>query len=175
MAASGWPLVLPRLTAVSSLVYRGALWRDTLVAWSSDPLLGIGPGFMPYARQAAAADFSFPVRQPHSHNLPLGLLGDAGLVGLAAGLLVVVTLAVHAGPWRSRTPAGRTAAVVLVGLGIGGLFEDLTFLPGFNLLAIALAAVALLDAGAVTWAPLGLRLLTGGWRCSSDPARSRRS
>ena len=41
---------------------------------------------MPYARQAAAADFSFPVRQPHSHNLPLGVLGDAGIVGLAAGL-----------------------------------------------------------------------------------------
>ena len=153
----GLALVLPRLTAVSSLLYRGALWRDTLVAWSSDPLLGIGPGFMPYARQAAAADFSFPVRQPHSHNLPLGLLGDAGIVGLAAGLLVVVTLAVRAGPWRSRTPVGRTAAVVLVGLGIGGLFEDLTFLPGFNLLAIALVAVALLDAGAVTWAPTAAR------------------
>lgn len=152
----GLALMLPRLTAVSSLLYRGALWRDTLVAWSSDPLLGIGPGFMPYARQAAAADFSFPVRQPHSHNLPLGLLGDAGIVGLVAGLLVVVTLAVRAGPWRSRTPVGRTAAVVVVGLGIGGLFEDLTFLPGFNLLAIALVAVALLDAGAVTWAPIPL-------------------
>ena len=79
----GLALVLPRLTAVSSLLYRGALWRDTLVAWSSDPLLGIGPGFMPFARQAAAPDFSFPVRQPHSHNLPLGVLGDAGIVGLA--------------------------------------------------------------------------------------------
>ncbi len=152
----GLALVLPRLTAVSSLLYRGALWRDTLVAWSSDPLLGIGPGFMPFARQAAAPDFSFPVRQPHSHNLPLGVLGDAGIVGLVAGLLVVVTLAVRAGPWRSRTPVGRTAAVVMVGLGIGGLFEDLTFLPGFNLLAIAVVAVALLDAGAVTWAPLRL-------------------
>jgi tetratricopeptide (TPR) repeat protein/O-antigen ligase len=152
----GLALALPRLTAVSSLLYRGALWRDTLAAWGSDPILGIGPGFMPYARQAAAADFSFPVRQPHSHNLPLGLLGDAGIVGLAAGLVVVVALAVRAGPWRSRTPVGRTASVVLAGLGVGGLFEDLTFLPGFNLLAIALVAVALLDAGAVTWEPMRL-------------------
>lgn len=152
----GIALVLPRLTAVSSLLYRGALWRDTLVAWSSDPVLGIGPGFMPYARQAAAADFTFPVRQPHSHNLPLGVLGDAGVLGVAAGLIVVGTLALRAGPWRSRTPVGRTAAVVVVGLGVGGLFEDLTFLPGFNLLAIILVAVALLDAGAVTWAPMRL-------------------
>ena len=149
-------LVVPRLTAVTSLVYRGALWRDTLAAWSSDPLLGIGPGFMPYARQAAAADFSFPVRQPHSHNLPLGVLGDAGIVGLAAGLIVVGTAVLFAGPWRSRTPLGRMASVVLVGLGIGGLFEDLTFLPGFNLLAITLVAVALLEARTVTWAPIRL-------------------
>src|SRR5690606_33904533 len=45
-------LVVPRLTAVTSLIYRVALWRDTLAAWQTDPLLGIGPGFMPYARQA---------------------------------------------------------------------------------------------------------------------------
>ncbi len=153
-------LVLPRLTAVTSLLYRAALWRDTLTAWSSDPLTGIGPGFMPYARQAAAADLSFPVRQPHSHNLLLGVLGDAGVIGLAAGLLVIGSLAILAGPWRSRTGRGRAAAVVLVGIGIGGLFEDLTFLPGFNLLVILLIAVALEDAGAVSWRKAGL----DGWR-----------
>ena len=144
-------LVVPRLTAVTSLIYRVALWRDTLAAWQSDPLLGIGPGFMPYARQAAAADFTFPVRQPHSHNLPLGVLGDAGLVGLAAAVVLVAMAAWVAGPWRSRTTTGRTAAIVLLGLGAGGLFEDLTFLPNFNLLAIALLAVALTDAGVVRW------------------------
>jgi len=149
--ALGMLLVLPRLTAVTSLLYRGALWRDTLHAWSADPLLGVGPGIMPYARQAAAPDFSFPVRQPHSHNLPLGVLGDAGLIGLVAALVLVGTLLFVAGPWRSRTAKGRTASIVLIGLGVGGLFEDLTFLPGFNLLAIALIAVALEDAGAVRW------------------------
>jgi tetratricopeptide (TPR) repeat protein len=143
--------VVPRLTAVTSLFYRFALWRDTLAAWGNDPLLGIGPGFMPYARLAAAEDFSFPVRQPHSHNLPLGVLGDAGLVGLAAAIVLVATLFVVAGPWRSRTPAGRTAGLVLIGLGVGGLFDDLSFVPGFNLLAITLVAVALLDAEAVSW------------------------
>ncbi len=154
LVLAGFALVLPRLTAVTSLLYRGALWRDTLVAWSSDPLLGVGPGFMPYARQAAAPDFSFPVRQPHSHNLLLGVLGDAGLLGVLAGLVLIATLLVVAGPWRSRTAVGRTASVVLIGLGVGGLFEDLTFLPAFNLLVILLVAVALLDAGAVVWRPM---------------------
>jgi tetratricopeptide (TPR) repeat protein len=144
-------VIAPRLTAITSIVYRADLWRDTLRAWSTDPVFGIGPGSMPFAREAFAADFSFPVRQPHSHNLALGVLGDAGVVGLAAGTVAIVALLRAAGPWRSRTPVGRMAAITLLGLGVAALFEDLTFLPNFNLLAITLIAVALLDAGAVRW------------------------
>jgi O-antigen ligase len=155
----------PRLTEASSLVYRGFLWRDTLAAWSADALLGIGPGSMPFARQAAAPALSFPVRQPHSHNVPLGILGDAGLVGLAVALgLVVVFLAV-AGPWRQRSLPGRAASAALIGLGAGLLFEDLTFLPNFNLLVILLLGMALSGADAVAWRPVRIRLraaLAGG-------------
>ena len=150
-------LIAPRLTAVTSLIYRAGLWADTLAAWSTDPLLGIGPGVMPYARQAAAPDFSFPVGQPHSHNLPLGVLGDAGLVGLAAAVVLVVAIAWYAGPWRSRTGTGRAASFLLLGLAVGGLFEDLTFVPAYNLLAIVLLAVALTDAGVVEWRPIQRR------------------
>jgi len=142
----------PRVTATASFVTRFNLWADTLNAWRTAPLFGIGPGFMPFARQAAAEDFSFPVRQPHSHNLPLGVLGDAGIVGLAAAVVLVAAVARYAGPWRARTRLGREAGYLLVGLGVAGLFEDLTFLPNFNLLAILLVAVALTDAGAVSWA-----------------------
>ncbi len=152
-------LAAPRLTAVTSLLYRAGLWRDTLAAWSTDPILGIGPGFMPYARQAAAPDFSFPVSQPHSHNLPLGVLGDGGLVGLAAALVLVAAIAWFAGPWRAGTRTGRTAGYLLLGLLVGGLFEDLTFVPAFNLLAITLLAVALTDTGVVEWRPLRRRIL----------------
>ncbi len=150
-------LVVPRLTEVSSLVYRGFLWRDTLAAWSSDPLLGIGPGSMPFARQAFAPPLSFPVSQPHSHNVLLGILGDAGLLGLAAALLLAAAFLAVAGPWRQRTPAGRAASATLVGLAAGMLFEDLTFIPGFNLLVVLLLALALRDAGAVTWHRVQLR------------------
>jgi hypothetical protein len=68
--------------------------------------------------------------------------------------VAVVALALVAGPWRSRTPVGRAASLTLLGLGIGGLFEDLTFLPNFNLLAVLLVAIALTDAGAVGWVRL---------------------
>ena len=143
--------IAPRLTDLRSLMYRGYLWRDTLAAWSGDPVFGIGPGSMPLARQAAAPPLSFPVRQPHSHDVPLGILGDAGLVGLAAALALFITFVVVAGPWRTRSLTGRAAFAVLMGFAAGMLFEDLTFLPSFNLLVIVLAAMALLDAGAVRW------------------------
>ena len=143
--------IAPRLTDARSLVYRGYLWRDTLAAWSPDPVFGIGPGSMPLARQAAAPALSFPVRQPHSHDVPLGILGDAGIVGLAAAIALFVTFVVVAGPWRNRSLTGRAAFAVLMGFAAGMLFEDLTFLPAFNLLVIVLTALALLEAGAVRW------------------------
>jgi Tfp pilus assembly protein PilF/O-antigen ligase len=144
----------PRLTEATSLIYRGYLWRDTFAAWSADPLLGIGPGAMPYARQAAAPPYSFPVQQPHSHDVPLGILGDAGLLGLAAALVLFSAFVAVAGPLRQRRLPGRAAVAVLAGFSVGSLFEDLTFTPGFNLLVMILAAMALTDAGAVAWRPV---------------------
>jgi O-antigen ligase len=146
--------VAPRLTDLRSLAYRGFLWRDTIAAWSQDPLFGIGPGSMPFARQAAAPALSFPARQPHSHDIAVGIMGDAGLVGLAAAALLFVTFVALAGPWRTKTLPGRAAFSVLMGFAVGMLFEDLTFIPGFNLLVLLLAALALTDAGAIRWQPL---------------------
>ena len=148
--------VAPRFTAITSLVYRERLWTDTLSAWSVSPVTGIGPGTMPYARQAAAAPGLGPIRQPHSHDLALGVLGDAGLLGLAAGISIVVVFFWFAGPHRSRTARGRTAASVLAGFLVAGFVEDLTFLPSFDLIVLMLAAIALIDAGAVTWTHLHL-------------------
>lgn len=157
VAASAF--VAPRLTDLRSLVYRGFLWRDTLSAWSQDPVFGIGPGSMPYARQAAAPPLSFPAHQPHSHDIPLGILGDAGLVGLGAALVLFATFVLVAGPWRTTTLPGRAAFAVLMGFAAGLLFEDLTFLPNFNLLVLLLVAIALADAGAVRWQRLQLARL----------------
>ncbi|HLA65679.1 MAG TPA: O-antigen ligase family protein [Candidatus Saccharimonadales bacterium] len=156
VAAAGLLVVGRRLLEASSLVYRSDLWRDTLTAWSVNPLLGIGPGSMPYAREAAAPPLSIPVAQPHSHNVLLGILGDAGILGLLAALAVMVVFVWVAGPWRLRTFAGRAAFAILAGFSVGMLFEDLTFLPNFNLLILLLVATCLTDAGAVTWRPIRL-------------------
>jgi O-antigen ligase len=156
VAAAGLAVVGGRLLEAGSLVYRSDLWRDTLTAWSVDPLLGIGPGSMPYAREAAAPPLSIPVAQPHSHMVLLGILGDAGILGLLAGLLLLVVFVAVAGPWRLRTLPARAAFAILAGFSVGMLFEDLTFLPNFNLLIMLLVATCLTDAGAVSWRPIRL-------------------
>jgi len=148
--------VAPRFTAITSLLYRERLWLDTIKAWSSSPITGLGPGTMPYARQAAAQPGLGPIRQPHSHDLVLGVLGDAGVIGLVAAIAIVVLFFWIAGPHRSRTTRGRAAASVLAGFGVAGAVEDLTFLPAFVLIVLLLAAVALTDAGVVSWAPVRL-------------------
>jgi Tfp pilus assembly protein PilF len=149
--------VARRLTDATSLIYRGTLWRDTIAAWSGDPLLGIGPGSMPYARLAAAPALSFPIQQPHSHDVPLGILGDAGLLGLGAAVVLVAVFVMVAAPWRARALPARAAFAVLAGCGVSMLFEDLTFEPGFNLLIILLASMVLTDAGAVAWRSVRIR------------------
>ena len=152
--------VAPRLTDIGSLIYRGHLWRDTLAA-VDDPIFGIGPGSMPWARQAAAPPLSFPAAQPHSHDVLLGIFGDAGALGVAAALVVFGTFVRVAGPWCTSTLAGRAAFAVLMGFAAGMFFEDLTFLPNFNLLVLLLVAIALADAGAVRWVPARM---PPGWR-----------
>lgn len=145
----GLAFVAPRLTETGSLLYRSRLWDATLHVWSADPLLGIGPGGMPYARQAIA-----PLVQPHSHDVPLGILGDAGLVGLVLALILFARFVAVARPRRGHPLPGRAAFAALMGLAAGFLTDDLTFLPNINLLVVLLVAVALRDAGAVAWRPV---------------------
>ena len=152
LGAVGVAFVAPRLATTSSLIYRSQLWQATLSVWSRDPLLGIGPGAMPFARQTVA-----PLLQPHSHDVPLGILGDAGLLGLAAALLLFARFLWVSRPRRGHSLPGRVAFAAVVGIAIGFLTEDLTFLPNFNLLLVLMVAVALRDAGAVTWHPIRFR------------------
>jgi O-antigen ligase len=152
----GLAFVGQRLTETGSLLYRGRLWDATLQVWSADPLLGIGPGGMPYARQAIA-----PLIQPHSHDVPLGILGDAGLAGLVLALILFARFVWVARPRRGHALPGRAAFAVLMGVAAGFLTDDLTFLPNINFLLVLLVAVALRDAGAVSWRPVPRRLR--GW------------
>lgn len=150
--AAGVAFVAPRLTSTSSLAYRAQLWQATITVWRSNAVFGIGPGAMPYARQTIA-----PLLQPHSHDIPLGILGDAGLLGLAAAALLFARFAWVARPTRGGPLPGRAAYAALIGIAVGFLTEDLTFLPNFNLLLLLLVAIALVDADAVAWRPVRLR------------------
>jgi tetratricopeptide (TPR) repeat protein len=56
-----------------------------------------------------------------------------------------------------------------MGMAVGFLTDDLTFLPNVNLLLVLLVALALRDAGAVTWRPLRVRR-RGWWIMAASAA-----
>lgn len=140
------PYLLSRLGAGggNALEQASALERTLLIgysleAWRARPLTGVGAGaFVQWAARETGAGLPFePV-----HNIPLLILAETGLVGLAAALAL-------AGAWAGRVWGRRGAAsaaeaawaAALAGAGVIGLFDHTwwTQAPARTLLVIALA------------------------------------
>ena len=123
-------------------------WRDALEVAADRPLGGSGAGTFAIARRRYREDAT-PVSEPHS--VPLQVLSDTGVVGLAlaafaalAAAFAVVASTRRAGA-RER-PAAQALALVLAAFGIHALVDyDLDFLALTAPTGVALGA--LLSAG----------------------------
>ncbi|MFN7987402.1 MAG: O-antigen ligase family protein [Thermoanaerobaculia bacterium] len=105
-----------------SLSLRGKIWRQAAVCVSYRPILGLGPGvFTRYVTPGLMGREGF-----NTHSLPLNLLVDLGLPGLALGLLVLASL--RPSLWLAR-PAGGALAALLAGQLVDCfLYEPVTLL-----------------------------------------------
>ena len=153
------PLVAPRLLLGDE--GRLELWS---AAWSmivSSPIVGVGPGAWPDLRASTPiSDDIFAVLYT-SHNSVLQTLTDAGLVGLLAGLWLVVAIARLA--WRALAPARDAdvrpmvivAAGSLVACGVHSVVDTQFHIPAIVLLVFHLVARIELAAGvpAPSWSP----------------------
>ncbi len=93
-------LVAAGLLAASSgrLTLEGSAYRESFAAASlrmfeSSPLVGIGPGVWQVLRASYAATWETDIYVPHAHNVYLQTLAEFGLVGIAAGIVVVTSVA----------------------------------------------------------------------------------
>ena len=111
---------------------------------------------MPYARQTVT-----PLLQPPLHNVALGILGDAGIVGLLAALILLPSSCGLRGRKPGRPLPGRAAYAAIVGIAIAFMTEDLTFAELQPAAAPAGGEIALLDARVVSWRPIEHRLHHG--------------
>ena len=86
------PAIARRLFAPAADV-REAFFNSALRMFQDDPLTGQGPGMWVVER----ARYTLPTEQdwyiPHAHNLYLQTVAELGIVGVVAGVIVVVSLA----------------------------------------------------------------------------------
>lgn len=92
---------------------RISIWQHSMEAWKASPVFGLGPG--------AYSGMERPFQNTESHNLPLQLLTNAGLIGLLSAIGFFLWLVWRL--WRSPDAAPWIAAIAgLVGQGMGQYF-----------------------------------------------------
>jgi tetratricopeptide (TPR) repeat protein len=127
--------LLDRLSSLSSLAWRGAMWGPLTEAWLSHPLAGLGPGSFPWVLQLTDYFNTSSYAPRHPDSVLFQLLAEGGLLGLAALSVVVASLvpAILGG----RSLAARWALIGFAVAGFGSNPTDFAFL-----LAVAIAWAA---------------------------------
>lgn len=132
VAATALTLTLPsvrgRITETftdEKEVTRPNLWRSSLAGIADRPLLGWGPGNFDVMLAKHELPGAYYESRAHSHNDFLMHAVNAGLLGLAAALaLLVVTTRASLLAWRGGGGWVPLAAVVTqVGISVAGLFQ----------------------------------------------------
>jgi O-antigen ligase len=134
-----------------AVIERVAHWVAALRMWEQAPWLGVGPGNYAAAYAAVALPrWSDPLG--HAHNIYLNVLGETGMLGLVAFLLLWASLIgwlfrqisrAEAKSWSRALSVGVLA--VLTHLAIHSFFDNL-FVQGMYLqIAFWLAAVATIN------------------------------
>ena len=107
----------PVTPANFAVVERMAHWQAAWRMWQAHPLLGIGPGSFNLAYPAFFVG-RWSVSQGHAHNYYLHILAEAGPVGLAFYMLLIVAFFVQALRLRWHARGTVWEAVALGGCGI---------------------------------------------------------
>lgn len=130
--------VADRLLNFNTLGARSAMWTSLTEAWFGQPLAGYGPGSFPWILQRTDYFDTSSWAPRHPDSVLFQLLPEAGLLGIAAAicLLVFVLPAVL----RARSSAARWSICAFLVAGVGANPTDFAFLIA---VAVAWAAYAL--------------------------------
>lgn len=127
-----------RVLNLASLDVRLAMWGPLIDLWVSHPVAGIGPGAFPWALQLTRYFDTLSWAPRHPDNAIIQVLPEAGLLGLAALMLVAVS--VLAAVFRGRSGAARWVAVAFAVACLGTNPTDFAFLVAMGLAWVAYAA-----------------------------------
>lgn len=113
---------------------RGNIWRGYIDIFLDKPLFGIGLGYHPIAFLKYTDIFPPAFWPLHAHNVPITILAETGLVGVALiGALVIFGVIKMIQAIRSQTGDDRHLSIgLLAGLGaiaVQAIFEDFLVWP----------------------------------------------
>lgn len=151
------PLIAKR-AADGGEAHRLAFIRIALELFVQSPVVGTGPGSWVIQRPGLTLPTEPDQYIPHAHNLYAQTLGELGLVGALAGIvLVMLVLRLLIGATRSTdTSRRRLGWAVLIGLVYFTAHQLLDFYANFpSVLFAAALPVALVDAAALRVAAPG--------------------
>jgi tetratricopeptide (TPR) repeat protein len=147
-------VLLDRVLTSASVVTRLAMWGPLVEAWVSKPLTGFGPGSFPWILQQTPYFETNSLAPRHPDNAIVQLLGEGGVVGLAAmGIVIGVGVVAVV---RTRSIAARFPLICFGVACVNANPSDFMFLVA---VAIGWAAYALPRAAATEPAPRASRLL----------------
>lgn len=120
---------------LQSLSLREMLWQRGLTVWSARPFRGIGLGVF---STHVAPELPGYVRHPNMHSLPLNILVESGIVGLALAFAWMRT--VLKGPGLDDGDA--TAVVPLMVALVAQIFDNFMYDPTFTAIFLCLCAAS---------------------------------
>jgi O-antigen ligase len=140
----------------SSTLYRKAIWKDALRAWTASPLFGQGMGafadVIPRFKTSAGL-----FRVEHPENEPIEVAVEGGLIALGAAataLVVAFARSVRAiRGHRDRVLRGIVTGALagVVALTVHGLVDFNLRVPSNALMFVALMVMAVEPLGTITW------------------------
>jgi tetratricopeptide (TPR) repeat protein len=138
VAVTGWGgALLDRALTFSTLNTRSAMWQHLTDLWLRDPVAGVGPGSFPWTLQMTGFFDTNTWAPRHPDSLPFQLLPEAGLLGVAAVVLIAGVLL------RSIVAASCTPATfAIVAFAVGGIGANPTDFGFLNVVAITWVALA---------------------------------
>lgn len=128
----GGGFIVQRLLTLSSLAARGEIWGATVAGWLDRPVFGFGPGTFSLAFPLTGYFETNAFAPRHADNALLQLLFEAGVVG-AALVLPVVVLVLRRAVLAVERPEARWA---LLFVAVGTLTDNPTDTVGLVALVI---------------------------------------
>ena len=151
--------VIQRFTSIGNLAdnstsYRVSIWMGTLLMLKDYWLSGVGPGVEAFGMVYPSYGYD-EIIAPHSHNLLLQILSDAGICALVLFLLLLFWYlrTLCAGFSRTKDATGRLLQIAFLS-GTGGfMVQGMTDFSFYNYRVMFLF-----------WACLGLGMAAARWQ-----------